>query len=68
MKIEIELPDHLVAWLQSDEARHQLAKAFNLVDPNDLPDDLASRAELAIQSACGASNFEQPVKGNSIPF
>ena len=68
MKIEIDLPDHLVAWLQSDEERQQLAEAFSLADPHDLPDDLASRAELAIQSACGASKFEQPIDDDSIPF
>lgn len=65
MKIEIDLPDHLTEWLQSDELRRQLARRFQTDEsPFDVPEDLAARAALVIEYDYHISNLE-PVE---IPF
>ena len=71
MKIEVELPDHLSLWLQSEELAAELASWFHIVDddgedttPLDVPDDPAARITLLTEKAYQISR----IRDDEIPF
>lgn len=73
MKVVIDLPEHLVEWLQSDEAKNALESILYELDEvameeNKLivSDDIAERARWAIQLAY---EDHRSIEGDdSIPF
>lgn len=73
MKIEIDLPEHLVTWLQSDEAKDALESNLMELDeiaiemnPLMVPDNIADRAKWAIELAF--EDHRKIVGDDSIPF